>query len=126
MIVNGYANCGLSDLRPNITRRTAAEALAAFALVFAGCGAIVANAQYDGARSAVGIGLVFGLIIMVMVYATGHLSGAEALAPPDREGTDWEALGAGADEIREFAVSGLSRRLKIVGVPLDSVVSPPA
>ena len=28
---------------------------------------------------------------------------AEALAPPDREGTDWDALGASSDEIREFA-----------------------
>ena len=46
---------------------------------------------------------------------------AESLAPPDREGTDWEALGAGADEIRDFAISGLSRRLKIVGVPLESL-----
>ena len=46
---------------------------------------------------------------------------AEALTPPDRGGTDWEALGAGSDEIRDFAVGGLSRRLKIVGVPLDSL-----
>jgi ribonucleoside-diphosphate reductase beta chain len=46
---------------------------------------------------------------------------AEALTPPDREGTDWDALGASADEIREFAIGGLSRRLKIVGVPLDSL-----
>jgi MIP family channel proteins len=53
-----------------------AEGLAAFALVFAGCGAIVTNASYDGALGAVGIALVFGLIIMVMIYATGHLSGA--------------------------------------------------
>ena len=56
--------------------RAAAEGLAAFALVFAGCGAIIANQQYDGALGAVGVSLVFGLIIMVMVYATGHLSGA--------------------------------------------------
>jgi MIP family channel proteins len=62
--------------RPDLHRRAAAEGLAAFALVFAGCGAVVANAQYDGALGAVGISLVFGLIIMVMVYATGHLSGA--------------------------------------------------
>jgi len=62
--------------RPDLARRAAAEALAAFALVFAGCGAVVANAQYDGALGAVGVSLVFGLIIMVMVYATGHLSGA--------------------------------------------------
>jgi aquaporin NIP len=64
------------SLRPDLLRRAAAEALAAFALVFAGCGAIVANAQYDDALGAVGVSLVFGLIIMVMVYATGHLSGA--------------------------------------------------
>jgi ribonucleoside-diphosphate reductase beta chain len=46
---------------------------------------------------------------------------AAALAPPDREGTDWEALGASGDEIREFALSGLTRRLNIVGVPLTSL-----
>ena len=57
-------------------RRAAAEGFAAFALVFAGCGAIVADARYDGALGTVGIGLVFGLVVMVMVYATGHLSGA--------------------------------------------------
>ena len=62
--------------RPDLARRALAEGLATFALVFAGCGAIVANEVYDGALGVVGIGLVFGLIIMVMVYATGHLSGA--------------------------------------------------
>jgi aquaporin NIP len=62
--------------RPDLLRRSLAEAFAAFALVFAGCGAVVANASYDGALGVVGIALVFGLVIMVMVYATGHLSGA--------------------------------------------------
>jgi len=57
-------------------RRALAEGLAAFTLVFAGCGAIIANARYNGALGVVGVGLVFGLVIMVMVYATGHLSGA--------------------------------------------------
>jgi aquaporin NIP len=61
---------------PILARRAAAEGLAAFALVFAGCGAIVTDAEYDGALGVVGIGLVFGLVIMAMVYATGHLSGA--------------------------------------------------
>ena len=42
-----------------------AEGFAAFALVFAGCGAIVADAQYGGTLGAVGVALVFGLIIMV-------------------------------------------------------------
>jgi aquaporin NIP len=62
--------------RPDLLRRASAEGLAAFALVFAGCGAIVTDARYDGALGAVGVSLVFGLIIMVMIYATGHLSGA--------------------------------------------------
>jgi aquaporin NIP len=57
-------------------RRAAAEGLAAFALVFAGCGAIVTDARYDGALGTVGVALVFGLVIMAMIYATGHLSGA--------------------------------------------------
>jgi MIP family channel proteins len=62
--------------RPNLARRALAEGLAAFALVFAGCGAIVSNATHDGALGAVGVSVVFGLVIMAMIYATGHLSGA--------------------------------------------------
>jgi aquaporin NIP len=60
----------------DLGRRAVAEGIAAFALVFAGCGAIVANAEYEGSLGTVGIALVFGLVIMVMIYATGHLSGA--------------------------------------------------
>lgn len=66
----------MSPGAPGLLRRAAAEGLAAFALVFAGCGAIVADAKYDGSLGSVGIALVFGLVIMAMVYATGHLSGA--------------------------------------------------
>src|SRR5437763_12894191 len=64
------------DRQVSLSRRATAEGLAAFALVFAGCGAIVANQRYGAALGVVGIALVFGLVIMVMVYATGHLSGA--------------------------------------------------
>lgn len=60
----------------NLGRRAAAEGFAAFALVFAGCGAIVANQHYHGSLGVLGVALAFGLVIMVMVYATGHLSGA--------------------------------------------------
>jgi MIP family channel proteins len=63
-------------VRPDLPRRAAAEAIGAFALVFAGCGAIVTNAVHANVLGAVGVSLVFGLVIMAMVYATGHLSGA--------------------------------------------------
>jgi len=61
---------------PGLLRRALAEGLAAFALVFAGCGAIVTDSVGDGVLGATGVAAVFGLIIMVMIYATGHLSGA--------------------------------------------------
>jgi ribonucleoside-diphosphate reductase beta chain len=45
---------------------------------------------------------------------------AESLKPPgDGEATD--LLGVTQDDIREFALNGLTRRLKIVGVPLETV-----
>jgi glycerol uptake facilitator-like aquaporin len=62
--------------RPSLARRCFAEGLATFALVFAGCGAIVLDSERGGALGATGIAAAFGLVIMAMVYATGHLSGA--------------------------------------------------
>jgi ribonucleoside-diphosphate reductase beta chain len=44
---------------------------------------------------------------------------AESLTPPDRDGTDWDALGASAQEIREFALGGLTKRLQIIGAELS-------
>ena len=64
------------SLVPSLARRAFAEAVATFALVFAGCGAIVTDATRETALGVVGVALVFGLIIMAMIYATGHLSGA--------------------------------------------------
>jgi ribonucleoside-diphosphate reductase beta chain len=46
---------------------------------------------------------------------------AESLTPPDREGTDWDALGASSEEIRDFAIGGLERRLNVIGVPLSTL-----
>lgn len=57
-------------------RRALAEGIGAFCLVLVGCGAIVADARGDGLLGPVGIALAFGLVILAMVAATGHLSGA--------------------------------------------------
>ena len=60
----------------SLARRCVAEGFATFALVFAGCGAIVVDSERGGALGQVGIAGAFGLAIMVMIYATGHVSGA--------------------------------------------------
>jgi MIP family channel proteins len=57
------------------SRALAAEALGTFALVFFGCGAIVVDAEHDGLGH-VGISLAFGLVVLAMVHAFGHVSGA--------------------------------------------------
>lgn len=56
-------------------RRAGAELFGTYALVTAGCGAIVVEST-TGALTHVGVALTFGLIITVMIAATGHLSGA--------------------------------------------------
>ena len=57
-------------------RKLGAEFIGTFALVFAGCGAIAANHLTGGAVGHLGICLTFGLVVCVMIYATGHISGA--------------------------------------------------
>ncbi|MFN0096875.1 MAG: MIP/aquaporin family protein [Dehalococcoidia bacterium] len=52
-----------------------AEGLGTFALVFAGPGAAAVDANSGGAVGGVGIGMSFGLIVMVMIYSLGHISG---------------------------------------------------
>ncbi len=52
-----------------------AELLGTFALVFAGPGAIAVDAASGGAVTGVGIGMSFGLIVMVMIFSVGHISG---------------------------------------------------
>jgi glycerol uptake facilitator-like aquaporin len=45
---------------PDLPPRAVAEAIGVFALVFAGCGAIIAEAQHPGALGTVGIALFSG------------------------------------------------------------------
>lgn len=59
-----------------LQKKLAAEFLGAFALVFAGTGAIVINEVTHGAVTHVGIALTFGLIVLAMIYTVGDISGA--------------------------------------------------
>ncbi len=45
-------------------------------LVFAGCGAIAINQLEQDMGGHIGISVTFGLAIMCMIYAVGHISGA--------------------------------------------------
>lgn len=57
-------------------RKYIAELIGTFALVFCGTGAIIINDLTEGTISHLGIATTFGLIVMVMIYAFGSISGA--------------------------------------------------
>ena len=59
------------------------EAIGTFALVFAGAGAIMVDAKTH-ALVHVGVAISFGLVIMVMIYAVRHVSGAHFNPAPSR------------------------------------------
>jgi aquaporin NIP len=58
-----------------LLRAMTAEAIGTFALVFAGCGAIMVDAKTHQLGH-VGVAITFGLVIMFGIYAVGHISGA--------------------------------------------------
>lgn len=57
-------------------KKYTAEFLGTFALVFFGTGAIIVNEQTNGVITHPGIAVTFGLIVMLMIYTLGNISGA--------------------------------------------------
>jgi len=60
---------------PSLARRSFAEFLGTFVLVFAGTGAIVVNDATHAITHA-GIAITFGLVVLALIYCLGDISGA--------------------------------------------------
>jgi len=59
-----------------LSRRTAAEFIGTFWLVLGGCGSAVLSAAFpDLGIGLLGVSLAFGLTVLTMAYAIGHISG---------------------------------------------------
>ena len=60
----------------HISKRLGAEFLGTFWLVFGGCGSAVLAAAFPGLGIGfLGVALAFGLTVLTMAYAVGHISG---------------------------------------------------
>src|ERR671939_1187631 len=60
----------------SLARRCAAELMGTFWLVFGGCGsAVIAAAFPNVGIGLLGVSLAFGLTVLTMAYAIGHVSG---------------------------------------------------
>ncbi|KAJ1391105.1 Major intrinsic protein [Sesbania bispinosa] len=62
----------------SVIQKVIAEVIGTYFLIFAGCSSVVLNKieQSKGTITFPGICVVWGLIVMVLVYALGHISGA--------------------------------------------------
>ncbi|MGB8144544.1 MAG: aquaporin, partial [Chromatiaceae bacterium] len=60
----------------NLSNKLAAEFIGTFWLVLGGCGSAVLAAAFPGVGiGLLGVSLAFGLTVVTMAYAIGHISG---------------------------------------------------
>ncbi|MGB0101291.1 MAG: aquaporin Z [Nocardioides sp.] len=64
------------SVTPSTGKKLSAEFLGTFVLVFGGCGtAVLATTNLEVGVGWLGVALAFGLTVVVMAYAVGHISG---------------------------------------------------
>ncbi|KAL8517490.1 hypothetical protein ACS0TY_015659 [Phlomoides rotata] len=89
IVVSMRSNDGIQDSPPDdklssgrcflaipFLQKVIAEAVGTYFMIFAGCGVVVVDAVKEKAVTLPGISLVWGSVVMVMIYAVGHISGA--------------------------------------------------
>jgi MIP family channel proteins len=62
-------------LQPALPKRLLAEFVSTYCLVLIGCGSMAVESK-TGLLTHVGVAIVWGLIVMVMIYTVGRISGA--------------------------------------------------
>ncbi|KAL8460738.1 hypothetical protein ACS0TY_032303 [Phlomoides rotata] len=67
---------GCCSITVPFMQKIIAETLGTYFLIFAGCGAVLVNADKEKVVTLPGIAIVWGLVVMVMIYSVGHISGA--------------------------------------------------
>ncbi len=96
-------------------KKNAAEFFGTFWLVLGGCGSAVLAAGFpETGIGLVGVSLAFGLTVLTMVYALGHISGAH-LNPAVTMGL-WMGGRISAREILPYVVSQIAGAIAAAGV----------
>ncbi|KOM44632.1 hypothetical protein LR48_Vigan05g223700 [Vigna angularis] len=65
----------LSPLVP-LARKVGAEFIGTFILMFAATVAAIVNQKTNGSETLIGCAATTGLVVMILIFATGHISGA--------------------------------------------------
>ncbi|KAG0536027.1 hypothetical protein BDA96_03G029000 [Sorghum bicolor] len=68
--------CNDDMISVQFMQKIIAEVLGTYFMIFAGCGSVVVNLSTNGTVTFPGICAVWGLVVMVLVYSVGHISGA--------------------------------------------------
>ena len=96
-------------------KKLSAEFLGTFWLVFGGCGSAVLAAGFpELGIGFVGVSLAFGLTVLTMAYAVGHISGGGAVRPTRTSlSKDSDAVLYAAQRPRHSARAAARFRLKM-------------
>ncbi|XP_024959643.1 probable aquaporin NIP-type [Cynara cardunculus var. scolymus] len=72
-VINSDLNAS-SNPTIEFVQRLLAEFIGTYIIIFIGCGSVVVNKLYDGIVTFPGICVTWGLIVMITIYAIGHVS----------------------------------------------------